>query len=174
MVCFWTRRRNSWKEGVWKVWHAITVQAFHVLEGKLRWAQGCAKFKNYFRRKVWAFRPHTQHPHPNDTFEGLLENCVQQIHGSSRFVQTLYIGESPRREIVLTWLCYYRCYCVIERWIIPFIFVLDQPLPPPPRKLEDLCRLNIFSFVFYISFCQLVIWSLSKIDFHGLGIFQHI
>ena len=45
-----------------------------------------------------------------------------------------------------------RCYCVIERWIILFIFVLDHLSPHQPRKLEYLCRLSVFfllSFLFF-------------------------
>ena len=49
-----------------------------------------------------------------------------------------------------------RCYCVIERWIILFIFVLDHLSPHQPRKLEYLCRLSVFflfSFLFFASKC---------------------
>ena len=41
---------------------------------------------------------------------------------------------------------------MIERWIILFIFVLDHLSPHQPRKLEYLCRLNVFfllSFLFF-------------------------
>ena len=35
----------------------------------------------------------------------------------------LYIGDCTNLALLL------RCYCVIERWIIPFIFVLDNLSP---------------------------------------------
>ena len=115
-MCFSTRRRNSWKAGLWKVWHAITVQR----------VPGCEDFLNL-------------------TYKKLSKSQQIIIHGFAKSSLTLSLATCSL-EIVLTWLCYY----VVIVWLSAGLFLLSLfwTQPPPPRKLGDLCRLNIFSLSF--------------------------
>ena len=77
-MCFSTRRRNSWKAGLWKVWHAINVQR----------VPGCEDFLNLTEESI--------------------QICVQQIviHSFAKSSLTRSLATCSL-EIVLTWLCYY-------------------------------------------------------------------
>ena len=110
------------------------------------------KLKSLFAEKVWTFRPLQPHTTtPQIPFRVCWRSPLKNLFNKYTVVQVsappadLYTGESPMK-IVLTWLCYY----VVIVWLSAGLFLLSLfwTQPPPPRKLGDLCRLNIFSLSF--------------------------